>query len=93
MRRESVDVAIAPVISQVFPLLGQVIIWVTRSTHSGKNFESRVPLCQPATDIEALELRLKPIRFAESLKEFCTLLTNLELPRYPLKIKKEAFHF
>lgn len=32
MRRKSVDVAIAPVISQVFPLLGQVVIDFGTST-------------------------------------------------------------
>ncbi|MBD2742395.1 hypothetical protein [Coleofasciculus sp. FACHB-1120] len=67
MRHESVDVAIAPVISQVFPLLGQVIIGFGTSTEAD-------PL-------------------SGSLEEFCTLRTNAKLPRYPLKIKKEAFHF
>lgn len=77
---ESVDVAIAPVIGQVFPLLGQVVMGPDEAMNLVKTLRPRVFIPTALGDIQTSGILPKLIRSVGSVEQFRHLLATSGLP-------------
>lgn len=76
----SVDLAIAPAIGQIFPLLGTVIMGPTAALDLAKTLQPRFFVPTASGEIQTSGILPRLIRSVGSLSEFNRLLTQAELP-------------
>jgi L-ascorbate metabolism protein UlaG (beta-lactamase superfamily) len=78
-RFEQIDVAIAPVVGQIFPLLGQVVMGPEQALHLAKTLQPRFFVPTTMGDIRASGILPMLTKSVGSLDEFRTQLTSTKL--------------
>ncbi len=76
----NLDVAIAPVVGQVFPLIGQVIMGPQEALTMVKNLKPRVVMSTGNGDVHVEGLLIKGVRSVGSFEKFAALLQESGLP-------------